>query len=509
MKYCKKCGMLLEDTQDICISCGTDVTKPENTSQFPPEIAKKMESRKEQDRKKRGIVAAILVVFVLLAILIGVIAIVASRQGVSSRDLVEEEEEEEPEEVLAEPEEEEEEPEELERKVPENRKASDDLGSYYNVGEGRDSAGLLVFTTLYPEEFTSFECTFDNTNYSNQFPIVLNCVVSNEENTMRMTYMSPEHFWYQKSTSSKKSRNNEVDLDYYMSYLTYDGPRTYLEALIKQAYSGAKKLELVESHEASTGVTESLNTLLNDRVRILTGDIGDYAHIGSSTSYTLAGSECSATYYKYIITTKNGEKVYADFYVPVVSITFDYVNDQLSDQGSVTEWLPLCVISYESGNSETYEFYAEAFTVFVNNSRLTENFFRVNEAYSSMIDDAVDARRDPEALTDELLAQLEQGMDQSVNLKETDSDILRFLSTPDSTLTTFAEGGTSVTGAADTKQAFYSESRKAVFITPSETEYPGEEFMDLFVEREGVPEAPEDPEASEESETSEGEEQET
>ncbi|MBR2275861.1 MAG: zinc ribbon domain-containing protein [Lachnospiraceae bacterium] len=487
MKYCKKCGMLLEDTQDICISCGTDVTIPENTSQFPPEIAEKMQSRKEQDKKKTGIIIAILIIFVLLAILIGVIAAVASNQGSSARDIVEEEEtEEEVEEALAEPEETEEEAEEEVEtpKVPDNRKVSDDLGTYYIVGEGRDSAGLLVFETLYPEEFTSFECTFDNTNYTDLFPIVMNCVVTNEENTLRMTYMSPEHFWYQKSTKSGKSRNNEVDLDYYMSYYSYDGPQAYLEALIKQAYAGAKKLELVESHEASEGVLAALGTMVSNKTKELTGDIGDYAHIGSSTVYTLGDPEYSAAYYKYIIITKGKEQVYADFYLPMISHTFTYTNDQTGDAGTVTEWLPLCVISYESGNAEKYEFYAEAFTVFVNNSRLTEDFFRVNEAYGKVIDEAMDAKRDPEPLTDELLAKLESELDRSGNLKTIDKDIMSFLSTPDSTLLTFSEGDISVTGVADTKQAFYSESRKMVFITPSEKEYPGNEFIDLFAKAE-------------------------
>ena len=38
MKYCRKCGMLLEDTHLNCIRCGADVTKAENVSMYPIEV---------------------------------------------------------------------------------------------------------------------------------------------------------------------------------------------------------------------------------------------------------------------------------------------------------------------------------------------------------------------------------------------------------------------------------------------------------------------------------------
>ena len=66
MKYCKNCGMLLEDTQEICMGCGFDVSDPENTSELPLEVAEKMESQKAMDKKKTTIVIAIVVVFILL-----------------------------------------------------------------------------------------------------------------------------------------------------------------------------------------------------------------------------------------------------------------------------------------------------------------------------------------------------------------------------------------------------------------------------------------------------------
>ncbi len=483
MKYCKNCGMLLEDTQDICIGCGFDVSDPENTSQFPLEVAEKMESQKAQAKKKNSIVIAIVIVFILLAVLIGIVAVVASKgvEGPSLRDEIEEEEEaeREEEETATEPPETENEAEE-EEPVPDNREVSDDLGDYYMVGEVYDDAGLLMFTTLYPEDFGGGEpeASFDYTRYSDTFPAVMSCVISDTDNTMRLTFMSPEHFWYQVSSVTGSKRSNEVDIDRYRSYLSYDGPQGYLEALIKQAYSGAK-LELVESHEAEGAAAEALKLVSENKTKMLTGDIGDYAGIGASTTYATGESGSSAMYFKYKITTGGGD-VFADYYVPVIYNTFSYTNDQLGDEGTVTEWLPLCVVSYECGNQEKYEFYQNAFSVFLNNSRLTKDFFRLNEAYGEMIDEATEARREPETLTPQLLSELEAEFDESSELKSINSDIYTFLSTPDSSLKTFSGGDVSVTGAADSVQAFYSEEKKMVFLTPSDTEYPGNEYIDLF-----------------------------
>ena len=52
MKYCKNCGMLLEDTHEHCIRCGVDVTVPENVSMYPIEVMETIEEEKE--RKKHG-----------------------------------------------------------------------------------------------------------------------------------------------------------------------------------------------------------------------------------------------------------------------------------------------------------------------------------------------------------------------------------------------------------------------------------------------------------------------
>ncbi len=43
MKYCKKCGMLLEDNMEICIGCGTDVTAKGTYSKYPVPMQEKID----------------------------------------------------------------------------------------------------------------------------------------------------------------------------------------------------------------------------------------------------------------------------------------------------------------------------------------------------------------------------------------------------------------------------------------------------------------------------------
>ena len=51
MKYCRKCGMLLEDTHVNCIRCGADVTLEENVSMYPIEV---METIEEENKRKKA-----------------------------------------------------------------------------------------------------------------------------------------------------------------------------------------------------------------------------------------------------------------------------------------------------------------------------------------------------------------------------------------------------------------------------------------------------------------------
>ena len=70
MKYCKKCGMLLEDTHNTCIRCGADVTLPENVSMYPIEVMQTMEEENQRKKATGKIVAMIIALVVVLVCLV-------------------------------------------------------------------------------------------------------------------------------------------------------------------------------------------------------------------------------------------------------------------------------------------------------------------------------------------------------------------------------------------------------------------------------------------------------
>ena len=72
MKYCKKCGMLLEDNMEICIGCGTDVTDKKSYSRFPEPLQQQLESEKKENGKKVLALLAITLVFIVILLMIGI-----------------------------------------------------------------------------------------------------------------------------------------------------------------------------------------------------------------------------------------------------------------------------------------------------------------------------------------------------------------------------------------------------------------------------------------------------
>ena len=72
MKYCKKCGMLLEDNMERCIGCGSDVTDKKSYSRFPEPVQKQLDSEKKESGKKYLAVFAITLVFIAILLMIGI-----------------------------------------------------------------------------------------------------------------------------------------------------------------------------------------------------------------------------------------------------------------------------------------------------------------------------------------------------------------------------------------------------------------------------------------------------
>ena len=70
MKYCRKCGMLLEDTHVNCIRCGADVTLEENVSMYPIEV---METIEEENKRKKATGKLVAMLIALVVVLVGLV----------------------------------------------------------------------------------------------------------------------------------------------------------------------------------------------------------------------------------------------------------------------------------------------------------------------------------------------------------------------------------------------------------------------------------------------------
>ncbi|MFT3985346.1 MAG: hypothetical protein QM697_15685 [Lachnospiraceae bacterium] len=488
MKYCKNCGMLLEDSHEYCIGCGTDVTDKDNVSKYPPQVQQNLESQKKENKARTGIVGAIIVVFVLLLVLMGVIVFQASEMSGNPKEGAEQEESSGPsgkENIKAETadalldgsaEDLENTKQGAEAVSGEDREINDDLGSYYIYTEVSDADGSVIFSSVYPEDFTNAEPSIDYGKYSTKFPEAMTFVTGNEDNTVRFTYMSPQQFWY-KNSETGRTRSNERDGKTYMSYLTYGGAQGYIDALIRQGYSDAKKVTLVETVSADEELTRRLEKLSADYTMTLLGDIGDYARIGKDTTYATGESEFAVDLLKYEITTRYDNTLYCEFYVPLIANHFYYANDRLDDRGTVTEWICLSVIGFEAGNEELYHQFEDAFFVFMENTKVNRMFYGINMLYGKEIAAALEKEETPPKLTAQKVEDYTaQG---SLELDAFYADIQEFSEMTGASNRVFDLGDLAVTALEDTKAVFYDQSAKKVFITPGKGEYPGDSYTEL------------------------------
>lgn len=471
MKYCKNCGMLLEDTSDICIGCGLDMTNPDNVSLYPPNMQKKMEAEKKEDKTRKRTIVAIIVVFALLiALVVAIIFFVSPAiQAMNSVDDEEYLEDEWPED-----EEVQEEPFEAEESTPDNRVVKDDEGLYYSRATLTDDGGNVIFNGLYPEDFQVTTQTVDYTLYSNRFPGRVVFSVGNADDTVHFTYMSPQQFWNKKS-ENKETRKNERDITYYMSFLSYDGAQGYAEALLKSSYSDAKKMTLVESKEVGLRTSEAITTLADSFKRQMTGISADYAHIGDDTTFAVMESESSAMEYRYEIVTKDNNTLFIQIYVPVIANNLYYASDHSNDRGTMIEWIVLGVYCYETGNEDLFDDFEPAFNVFMNNCSVNRTFFGIMQQYGEEIDRTVLQREEPAPLDAAKLAQYGLG----VGLNDFNSELYNFVAIrPDQKQ--FCIGDYIINVDNSIQVAFLDPDKNKVFVSPAGDEYPGSGFEDMY-----------------------------
>ncbi|MBR1450607.1 MAG: hypothetical protein IJ591_02715, partial [Lachnospiraceae bacterium] len=222
MKYCRKCGMLLEDTHLNCIRCGADVTKAENVSMYPIEV---METLEQESQRKKASGKIVAMIIGLVAVLVGLVlffmnglggaGLALPQTGIKSETgeadtakaepAVEELPEEEAEPVN--------EPTPTPEPTPEpsSKEVKDSKGTYYDYVTEADEAGNVILTTVLPKELSTRELYTDYEVYDDRYPFSINFTAADQDNAVRFTYLSPKRMWY-KVSETGKGRSDEMDM---------------------------------------------------------------------------------------------------------------------------------------------------------------------------------------------------------------------------------------------------------------------------------------------------------
>lgn len=463
MKYCKKCGTLLEDSLENCIRCGADVTAPENVSKYPIKVMETIEAEEERKKKANRIVILIIALIVILIALVAICMMAfgtdafIKRVKESAGDIVSKQEEAQPE---------------------EEREISDENGKYYNYVTECDDSGNVVFTAVVPEDMTLSEFYKDYEVYSTIYPMGLNYTAYNEDNSVRFTYLSPRHLWYKKS-DTRGALNDAADIINYMTFYEYESPTSYLDMLIRQNYPGSK-IEVINVYDINPEVVQRIEALgrkKNDEIDNLSED---YAHIGMDTEYTKMYYMASAKVYEYEITTKDNDVVVCKYYIPAIASNMMYENPDNNDKGTVTEWFNFGIFCYETGNDLLYEDYDDAFEIFVANAQPTEYFFTAIQEYAKEIIKDVDESQVPPKVTPELLKEYAKAYESGEKLDDFYADVEDLVTA--SLPKCFKADSSAIYTREDTKVVFVDKEGGKVFISPDETEYPGKEFTEYTLD---------------------------
>lgn len=444
--------MLLEDSNEYCIGCGTDTVNPENVSDYPIEMAEEIAKEKGESLERKKMEMTIVGVAIAIIVLVSVLAFRISREGyelAEQADALEDTDEElseEQAELLEETSEGEESVESFEDDVDANGEVmvSDEdasgmqvesdsdlvnMSEQYPEGDGEtteqaeasepqpeqseteetnivlkettqeDAAGNIIFSTKYPEDFTKPSGNVTRSAISSRFRERIEFNVSNQAQTAVFTYLSSQQLWYRNS-SNGKTRSNEVDTANYMSFFTYEnGVENYLESRIKAGNPSLKNVKLVSKESYSGAVDDIVSKLSKDfSAELNTGTIGDYGAIGGDSEYAYMGAESGAFIYKYEATS-GGTTVYMDFFAPYIANKFNYSSASADDRGELTEWILLELVGFQAGNKEIYDKYYGAFTSFIKESKVTREMLYDNNKYYDEIKSARANNSYPEELT--------------------------------------------------------------------------------------------------------------
>ena len=484
MKYCKKCGTLLEDTHVNCIRCGADVTIAENVSMYPIEVMKTIEEENQRKKASGKLVAMIIGLVIVLTGLILFFLYGMKGKNLNAPsdtlDTVSTEsadgapaEQTEPVEEVTPAEEPAEEPEPT--PAASGRKVKDSKGVYYEYVTQADDAGNTIFTALIPEELSVRDFYKDYEGCCDRYPFTVNFTASTQENDVRFTYLSPRRLWY-KVSSKGKTRSDERDITHYRSYCKYEDAKSYLEPLLTKSYPGAK-LALKEEYDVSDKTTSMLEEFAKAQNEVLFGDIGDYGYIGENTSYAPMDYESSAKVYKYEITLPDKNMLFCKYYIPSMAHHLTYSNSEENDMGDLTEWYNFAIVCFETGNEDDYDDYEEAFDLFVANALPTDLFMYINESYSKEIVKAVSEEAEPEPLSESLLKKYGSEFTPTTKTDDFDTKVVEILRSPGAAC--FKGSDISVYTSDKIKVGFFDKDKNRVFLSAEESQYPGDTFEEL------------------------------
>lgn len=443
MKYCKKCGMLLEDNMEICIGCGSSVTEKESYSRYPEPMQEQIELEKKEEGKRNLAILAIVLIFVVILLLIGIfvsqIYINSLEEGTEEgsgksffvqrlKDSIDQNAN-------------------VQSEAPKkNRTVKDDNGAYYKYVKVKDDEGHDIFTAVFPEDLGTLDHSIDTTRESMCYPSVFSFVATNDENTTQLTFTSPQHYQYITMLSGDIGPADiQANLEGRISFYDFTTVQDYLNEIVKQAYPTAKKIEPLDEVDETAPVSSELEELIKAYEDGAEKELPGLFGLPETTKFTHNSVYKSDRILNYRILTKEDHAVSCKFYVPVFCERYDFSDEGSDLKGQLSDCYILAVVSFEAGSDELYDWYEDAFGLFVSNIGMTDDFFKLNPC---RINDSVKA----------------------------------FLSSAPSSSKTFKNEDYVVRSGESIQQIFLAPDKELLFATPDKEEYPGDDYLELVAE---------------------------
>ena len=463
MKYCKKCGMLLEDNMERCIGCGSDVKEKDSYSKYPEQVQEQIANEKKQAGQRNLTVVAIVLIFVVILLMVGIFASRLYSQGLTSPN------------DLAKAIQGSVSNKETDEDSGKSRPVKDDEGSYYKYTDIKDNADHEIFHAVYPEDMSKLTHSVDYSWDSQVFPAVFSFVATNDENTAQLTYRSPQHYQYIKGTAE-----TQVDIQQNVmkciTFYDFTTVEDYIREMVKQAYPSAKKIEEMEPENVSKKVESAFDDIIKDYEDKADKELPVLFGLSEDTELSHKDTYKSVKIMNYRILTKEDHAVSCKFYVPVFCEKYDFNDEFQAFSGTLSDCYILAFASYEAGSDELYDWYEDAFDMFVNNSFLTDDFYTGVSGYAGLIRKSVSEQKMPAIIGEAELSDIYENAS-----KDAVPDYVRikdFLALGPTASRAFEADGYHM-GAENIEQIYIDPDKQLIYATKATDEYPGDDYTEL------------------------------